>query len=148
MMEVENYDNEAVRNQLGEVLDQFSETLDQPLPDLPDQNFTRLDQLMRGYRIQEWRLLIGDCDHLRTNLPSYPILEIVADCEDFIARLKSLAKEVNNADTITCIVVMMHVSISTCSLRILCLMLSSGCCLTTSVLLAHESLLMSSCTAQ
>ena len=95
-MEIENYDNEAVRNQLGEVLDQFSENLDQPLPELPVQNVTRLDQLMRDFRGQEWRLLIGDCDHLRTNLPSYPINEIIADLEEYICRLKSLAVEVGN----------------------------------------------------
>lgn len=94
-MEVENYDNEAVINQLGEVLDQLSENLDQRLPDLPETNFTRLDQLMRDFRNQEWQLLTGDCDHLRTSLPSYPINEIIADCEEFIARLKNLAVEVN-----------------------------------------------------
>ncbi len=42
MVDVENYDVDAVKSQVGEVLDMLSENLDQMLPALPEQGFTRL----------------------------------------------------------------------------------------------------------
>ena len=94
MMEVENYDNDAVKNQLGEVLDSFSENLYQPLPSLPEQGFTQLDRLMRENRDREWRFLREDCDILRKNLAIRPLLEAVVEVEEYIGRLKSMAYEV------------------------------------------------------
>ncbi len=44
MTEVENYDVDAVKSQVGEVLDILSENLDQMLPALPTQGITRYDQ--------------------------------------------------------------------------------------------------------
>ena len=96
MMEVENYDNDAVKNQLGEVLDSFSENLYQPLPSLPEQgNFTQLDRLMREHRNREWTYLREDCDALRRNLAIRPLLEMVVEVEEYIGRLKSMAYEVS-----------------------------------------------------
>lgn len=94
MMEVENYDNDAVKNQLGEVLDSFSENLYQPLPALPEQGFTQLDRLMRENREREWTYLRQDCDSLRKNLAIRPLLEMVVEVEEYIGRLKSMAYEV------------------------------------------------------
>jgi len=37
----DGYDVDAVRSQVGEVLDYFSENLDQLLPGLPEQGFTK-----------------------------------------------------------------------------------------------------------
>lgn len=94
LMEVENYDNDTVKNQLGEVLDSFSENLYQPLPKLPDQGFTQLDKLTRDHRVQEWGALREDCDYLRRNLAIRPLLEMVVEVEEYIGRLKSMAYEV------------------------------------------------------
>ena len=94
MMEVDNYDTDAVKNQLGEVLDSLSENLYQPLPELPEQGFTQLDKLLWNYRMQEWTALHGDCDHLQRNLAIYPLIEILVEVEEYIGRLKSIAHEV------------------------------------------------------
>ena len=94
MMEVENYDNDAVKNQLGEVLDSFSENLYQPLPALPEQGFTQLDRLMRDNRDREWKYLRIDTDALRKDLAVRPLLEMIVEVEEYISRLKSMAYEV------------------------------------------------------
>ena len=93
-MEVENYDNETVKNELGEVLDSFSENLYQPLPELPKQGFTQLDRLTREHRSQEWKALREDCDLLRREMTIRPLLEMVVEVEEYIGRLKSMAYEV------------------------------------------------------
>ena len=95
-MEVENYDNDAVKNQLGEVLDSFSENLYQPLPSLPEQGFTQLDRLMKEHREREWGFLRIDCDVLRKDLAIKPLLEMVVEVEEYIGRLKSMAYEVTS----------------------------------------------------
>ena len=41
MIEVDAYDVDAVKSQIGEVLDMLSENLDQMLPPVPEQGFTR-----------------------------------------------------------------------------------------------------------
>lgn len=41
MMTVDNYDNDAVKSRVGEVLSYFSENLDQRLPPVPTQGFTK-----------------------------------------------------------------------------------------------------------
>ena len=94
LMEVENYDTETVKNELGEVLDSFSENLYQPLPMLPEQGFTQLDRLTREHRSQEWGALRADCDVLRRELTIRPLLEAVVEVEEYIGRLKSMAYEV------------------------------------------------------
>lgn len=94
LMEVENYDNENVKQRLGEVLDSFIEDLYQPLPDLPEQGFNQLDRLTREHRIQEWAALRDDCGLLRKNLSITPLLEMVVEVEEYVYRLKSMAYEV------------------------------------------------------
>lgn len=96
LMEVENYDNETVKNELGEVLDAFSENLYQRLPDLPEQGFTQLDRLTREHRVLEWDALREDCDLLRRELNIRPLLEAVTEVEEYIGRLKSMAYEVRD----------------------------------------------------
>lgn len=93
-MEVENYDNENVRNMIGEILDKLSENLDQFLPELPQQGFTRLDMLVRERRQAEWDLLREDAENLRRNLSLQPHQELLVELEDFMLRLKALAVEV------------------------------------------------------
>ena len=93
-MSVENYENNDVRNQITEILDQFTENLDQNLPPLPKQGFTRLDKLIRERRHAEWRSLQRDVDDLRKNLDKAH-QELVSDVEDFMLRLKALAVEVS-----------------------------------------------------
>lgn len=93
-MEVENYDNENVRNMIGEILDKLSENLDQFLPELPQQGFTRLDMLVRERRQAEWDLLREDAENLRRNLSLQPHKELLVELEDFMLRLKALAVEV------------------------------------------------------
>ena len=93
-MAVENYDNDAVRNLIGEILDGFSENLDQTLPELPSKGFTRLDKLIRDRREMEWNFLKEDADNLRRNLLLKPHQELVTEVEDLMLRLKSLAIEV------------------------------------------------------
>ena len=96
-MEVENFDNEVVRNMVGEILDNLSENLDQNLPALPAQGlFTRLDKNVWERREQEWNFLKEDADVLRRNLTEKPHQELVTEVEDFMLRLKSLAVEVRS----------------------------------------------------
>lgn len=93
-MQVENYDNDMVRSMVGEVLDSLSENLDQSLPELPAQGFTRLDKQVRGRREKEWIYLREDAELLRRNLAEKPHQELVTEVEDFMLRLKALAIEV------------------------------------------------------
>ena len=94
-MEVENYEIDAVKNQLAEILDSFEENLYQPLPDLPEQGgFTQLDRLTREHRVQEWTALREDFELLRKNLTIRPLLELVVEVEEYIGRLKIMAYEV------------------------------------------------------
>ena len=93
-LQMENYDSHAVKGQLSEVLESFSSNLDQPLPELPEQGFTKLDISTREYRMQEWEALHVDCNRLQSNLAAASLSEIVDEVEDYIARLESMACEV------------------------------------------------------
>lgn len=95
-MEVENYENDIVRNMVGEILDSLSENLDQCLPELPQQGFTRLDKLVWERREQEWNYLKDDADLLRRNLSLKPHQELLSEIEDYMLRLKALAIEVRS----------------------------------------------------
>ncbi|XP_064383023.1 myoferlin-like isoform X2 [Halichondria panicea] len=97
MIEVDAYDVDAVKSQIGEVLDMLSENLDQMLPPVPEQGFTRLDTQLRSYRESEWACMREEADELRRDMPQYNILELVTKLEDFVARIKSLAIEPQNS---------------------------------------------------
>ncbi len=94
IMEVENYDNDIVRNEIGEILDNLSEDLDQSLPSLPTQGVTKLDRLTRERRILEWDFIKNDADNLRRNIYENPIQELISEVEDYMFRFKNLAIEV------------------------------------------------------
>ena len=94
-MEIENYENDIVRNMIGEILDNLSESLDQPLPELPVQGFTKLDKLVWDRREKEWTFLQEDSENLRRNLSLKPHQELLVEVEDFMLRLKALAIEVS-----------------------------------------------------
>ncbi len=94
VMEVESYDNETVRNMVGDMVDHLSESLDQPLPQLPAQGFTKLDKLVWERRETEWEYLRADVDVLRMKLREKPHQELVSDVEDFMLRIKAMAVEV------------------------------------------------------
>lgn len=94
-MEVENYENDVVRNMIGEILDGLSESLDQPLPEIPDQGYTRLDKLVWEQREKEWGFLQQDADNLRRNLSLTPHQELLSEVEDYMLRLKAMAIEVS-----------------------------------------------------
>ena len=94
VMEVENYDNETVRGMVGDMLDHLSMSLDQSLPPLPAQGFTKLDKLVWERREAEWECLRADAEALRMNLREKPHQELVSDVEDFMLRIKALAVEV------------------------------------------------------
>ena len=94
VMEVENYDNETVRSMVGDMVDHLSQSLDQSLPTLPTQGFTKLDKLVWERREAEWESLRTDADNLRVNLREKPHQELVSEIEDFMLRIKALAVEV------------------------------------------------------
>lgn len=94
VMEIENYENERVRNMVREMIDHLSETLDQPFPELPKQGFTRLDKLVWERRNAEWEILRADVDNLRMMLNDRTHLDLVSEVEDFMLRIKALAVEV------------------------------------------------------
>ena len=94
LMSVENYDTDEVRSKVGLILDTFSESLDQSMPELPASGFNRLDKLIKDRRDQEWDILRGDADAMRMQLVSRSIQELLSELEDYMLRLKSLAVEV------------------------------------------------------
>ncbi len=88
-------DLDEVRQDIGEILDNLSESLSQELPSLPEQGITRLDKLIKERRDGEWTLLSQDVHELRMHLDN-TVDNLVTDVEDFKFRLKALAKEVRN----------------------------------------------------
>ena len=95
-MEAEDYDNDAIKEQLNSLLESLSENLHQPLPELPEQGaFTKLDALTRERRMNEWRDLYASCNTLRRRLAIKPLLEIVIEVEEYVGRLESMAHEVH-----------------------------------------------------
>lgn len=89
------YENDVVRSMVGEILDNLSESLDQPLPELPAQGFTKLDRLVWERRGIEWEYLQGDVDCLRREMGLKPHEELLVEVEDIMLRLKALAIEVS-----------------------------------------------------
>ena len=78
---------------IGEVLDNFGETMDQDLPPLPEECLTKLDKLTYTRRVKEWEAVKLDMGNLRFNLGK-SLDDLVTDLEDFKFRLKALAVEV------------------------------------------------------
>ena len=100
-MNVEIYNENALRDQLKELLDSFSENIYHALPDLPKQGFTRLDKLTRDHRAQTLSSIRKDCDSIRKRISvslkngdDFSVIEVIEELEQYIAQLKSLAYEV------------------------------------------------------
>ena len=93
-MKIENYQDEAVKECLKNVLDSFSEHLYQTLPSLPRQGTTQLDKMTREQRVQSLSALRKDCDSLRRNFYTYSLRDIMTEVEQYIVHLKSMAYEV------------------------------------------------------
>ena len=92
-MSMEVFDTNQIQCDIGEVLDTFDSSLDQDLPPLPSQGFTKLDTLIKKKRDEEWGQLKQDVSNLRRHLKK-SLNELVTDLEDLKFRLKSLAVEV------------------------------------------------------
>jgi len=92
-LSMEIVDLDEVRQDIGVVLDNFGETLDQDLPSLPKNGITCLDKLMYKRRVLEWESVKLDMGSLRFNLGK-SVEDLVTDLEDFKFRLKALAVEV------------------------------------------------------
>ena len=93
-MDVDDYDTDTVKSQLGEVLDGFSENIYQLLPDCPTVGFTRLDRELHASRSGEWSALREESGHLRRELTTHKLEDMVSEVEDYIARIRCLAVEV------------------------------------------------------
>jgi hypothetical protein len=98
-MEDEDYDNDAIKEQLNTLLESLGEDLHQPLPELPAQGLggggvTKLDVLTREHRMKEWRDLYASCNDLRHNLAIRPLQECVMEVDEYIGRLERMAREV------------------------------------------------------
>ena len=94
-MKMGNYENDVVRSMVGEILDKLSESLDQSLPDLPTQGFTKLDKLVWERRGIEWTYLQGDVDVLRREMGLKSHEDLLVEVEDIMLRFKALANEVS-----------------------------------------------------
>ena len=94
MMENNNYGILEIKDKLRDELDSFSNNIYQSLPELPAHGFTQLDKLMRERRAQDLTILREECDILRKNLNDSPLSEILVQIEEYIARLKHMAIEV------------------------------------------------------
>ena len=94
-MSVKDYDASAICKDIGLLLDHFSESLDQSLPDLPTKNFTRLDKLIKNQRDEEWAALTVEADSMRMDIGVMNLRDIVDQLEDFMYRLRALAVEVS-----------------------------------------------------
>ncbi|CAI8014042.1 Myoferlin [Geodia barretti] len=90
-MSVELYDIDAIKSQLGDVLDDFIGDVSQGLPQLPDKEVTKLDRLRRGVRVKELKELERAAIYLR-NSP-VKLEDMVDECEDYINSLRNLAIE-------------------------------------------------------
>ena len=87
-------DLDEVRQEIGEILDNLSKSLDQELPTLPMYGITRLDKLVKEKRNEEWNQLRQNVDDMRMQLGG-TIEDLVSELEDFKFRLKTLAVEVS-----------------------------------------------------
>ena len=94
MTENKNYNILEIKDMLRDELDSLSNNIYQPLPKLPAHGFTQLDKLMREHRAQDLAILREECDILREKVNSSPLSDILAEIEEYIARLKRMAIEV------------------------------------------------------
>ena len=87
-------DLDEVRQEIGEILDNLSKSLDQELPTLPTHGITRLDKLVKEMRNEEWNQLRQNVNGMRMQQGG-TIENLVSELEDFKFRLKTLAVEVS-----------------------------------------------------
>ena len=87
-------DLDEVRQEIGEILDNLSKSLDQELPTLPTHGITRLDKLVKEKRNEEWNQLRQNVNDMRMQRGG-TIEDLVSELEDYKFRLKTLAVEVS-----------------------------------------------------